>query len=500
MRQRHPGFGQNHQLSKLVQGLSVLFLLCCIASGDLPAQTLAHKGWVGSGLTIDPWWRGAVFYQLDPAALQNQQGNSALPPAVLLQFVDYLKSLGVDAVVLSPSPRHVSGTATGTPADKPDQAQEEWEQLQQALSQRKMRLLVDLPLTSRQTDEQTVALARFWLSRGVAGMQLVAEPTAGTALDPASLTERMRLLRHLCAGYMGDRVLMGDANGDLAPSVEPQPISRRVARTGRNTRRIATATDQPQLRVDHALAMLTILNSKAMRDILSGSQVPGEVLISDRENSIRSSMRLSPGEDDSARLAVEKTVATLLLTGGGQPMILYGQEIGVASDASAQSLLLSSDGGDPAVSTSGIRPESESPGEASEEGYQMSLLNWYRKLIALREQEPALRSGSLTMLDTGYPDVVAWVRKASRLGERPVLVMCNLSGHSVLISVEQQLKQIGLKPTSGMVPLALSFTGINPSYTATGINLPASGVYLGAILQPGLEDAPAPYVSHRRGR
>jgi hypothetical protein len=78
--------------------------------------------------------------------------------------------------------------------------------------------------------------------------------------------------------------------------------------------------------------------------------------------------------------------------------------------------------------------------------------------------------------------------------------MCNLSGHGVLISVEQQLKQIGLRPTNGMVPLALSFTGINPSFTATGISLPAYGIYLGEILQPGLEDSPAPYVSHRRGR
>jgi glycosidase len=184
-------------------------------------------------------------------------------------------------------------------------------------------------------------------------------------------------------------------------------------------------------------------------------------------------------------------------------MLYFGQEIGMASSEKASPAPMQW-GGQPGFTTGTpqveVGPNAGTATVAAEDSDKDSLLNWYRKLSGLREEGYALKGGTLTLVDTGYPDVVAWVRKGTTPGERPVLVMCNFSGRGVLISVEQQLKQIGLKPTSGMMPMALSFTGVNPSYTATGINLPAYGVYLGEILQPGLEDSPAPYVSHRRGR
>jgi glycosidase len=195
-------------------------------------------------------------------------------------------------------------------------------------------------------------------------------------------------------------------------------------------------------------------------------------------------------------------VATAMLAGREAPMIFNGQEIGMASNAAAPTPMQW--GGEPGFTSGAPRiamgPNAGTATVAAEDGDKGSLLNWYRKLSALRQEGFALKSGTVTLVDTGYPEVVAWVRRGSIAGERPVLVMCNLSAHEVLISVEQQLKQIGLKPSNGMIPLALSFTGINPSYTATGIVLPPYGIYLGEILQPGLEDSPAPYVSHKRGR
>jgi glycosidase len=195
-------------------------------------------------------------------------------------------------------------------------------------------------------------------------------------------------------------------------------------------------------------------------------------------------------------------LATVMLTGREAPMIFYGQEIGMASNAATPAPMQwgAEPGFTSGTSSIALGPNAAAATVAAEDADPVSLLNWYRKLSALRQQGFALKGGTVTLVDTGYPDVVAWVRKGSTTGERPVLVMCNLSGRGVLISVEQQLKQIGLKPTSGMVPLALSFTGVNPSYTATGIDLPAYGIYLGEILQPGLEDSPAPMVSRRRGR
>jgi alpha-glucosidase len=415
--------------------------------------------------------------------------------------LDYLKSLGVDAIVLSPFQLQPPDKATGSAFEAVYGKEEDFDKLEQEISLRRMRLIVDLPLSAKHSADDTLAMARFWLSRGVGGLRLVAEPSAsgaaGATLGQADTDARVRLLRKLCAGYVGDRVLLGD----IAGAVPPSSAAHATPRTA-SGRRADTATDVPQLTVDHAAASLTAWNPSTMRALVTGAISPSGILVSDAADEPRSWSRLSAAMDDTQRLAVAKMVATVMLAGREAPMIFYGQEIGMASDAAKP--LAMQWGGEPgftgATPQVAIGPNAGTATVAAEEGDQQSLLNWYRQLSRLRQQGFALKGGSATPIDTGYADVVAWVRKGAAAGERPVLVMCNLSSHGVLISVEQQLKQVGLKPTNGMVPMALSFTGINPSFTATGINLPAYGIYLGEILQPGLEDSPAPYVSHRRGR
>ncbi len=472
----------------------LLLLVVGCGVGQLTAQTLAHKGWAGSGLTIDPWWKGAVFYQLDPLTFQDSTGDGFGDLNGMTQRLDYLQGLGVDAIVLSPFQLQLPPKASGSAFETVYGNEEDFDKLEQQASLHKMRVLVDLPLSAKQSAEQTLAMARFWLSRGVGGLRLVADRTPGGALGQADEAERVRLLRRICAGYVGDRVLLGDVAGTAAPADTAHSVS---------TRRGESRSDQPQLTVDHAAATLTIWNAATMRALVMGAVAPNAVLVSDAADVTRSWTRLSSaGMDDAQRLAVAKMVATAMLAGREAPMLVYGQEIGMASNAAAPAPMQW--GGEPGF-TSGtpwieMGPNAGTATVAAEDVDPGSLLNWYRKLSAMRQQGFALKSGTVALVDTGYPDVVAWVRKGSTTGDRPVLVMCNLSGRGVLISVEQQLKQIGLKPASGMMPMALSFTGINPSYTATGINLPPYGIYLGEILQPGLEDAPAPYVSHRRGR
>jgi glycosidase len=447
-------------------------------------------------MTIDPWWKGAVFYELDPSTFQDSNGDGSGDLNGITQHLDYLHGLGVDAIVLSPF--QLQAPANGNSFFPPVYgSDEDFDQLEQQASLRKMRLIVDLPLSARQSVADTLAKARFWLSRGVGGLRLVADPAAGVtisdALSPADASDRVRQLRRLCAGYVGDRVLVWDASGTTIPADQAHAIS-----AGRRD----VGPSVPQLSVDHAAASLTAWTPASVKALVIGAGSPNALLITDAAGDVRSWTRLSAGMDQAERLAVAKMVATVLLTSREAPMLLYGQEIGMASDKPAP--LPMQWGGQPGFTTGTpalpLGPNVATATVAAEDADPGSLLNWYRKISALRQQGFALKGGTLTMVDTGYPDVVAWVRKGSTPGERPVLLMCNLSGHGVLISVEQQLKQIGLRPTNGMVPLALSFTGINPSFTATGISLPAYGIYLGEILQPGLEDSPAPYVSHRRGR
>jgi alpha-glucosidase len=462
------------------------------------AQTLARKGWAGSGLTIDPWWKGAVLYEIDPLTFQDSNGDGFGDLNGITHRMDYLRSLGVDAIVLSPFHLQPPSGGTGSPFEPVYGTEEDFDHLEQEASLRRMRVIVDLPLSAKHTSDDTLAMARFWLSRGVGGLRLVAEPAekgsnGSAALSQTDEEQRVRLLRRLCAGYVGDRVLLWDVAGAASPGQTAHAV------TGRRGDPLPTA---PQLSVDHAASSLTSWNATSLRALVTGAISPNAVLVSDEASEARSWSRLSGGMDDAERLAVAKMVATAMLAGREAPMIFNGQEIGMASNAAAPTPMQW--GGEPGF-TSGapwiaMGPNAGTATVAAEDGDKGSLLNWYRKLSALRQEGFALKSGTVTLVDTGYPEVVAWVRRGSIAGERPVLVMCNLSAHEVLISVEQQLKQIGLKPSNGMIPLALSFTGINPSYTATGIVLPPYGIYLGEILQPGLEDSPAPYVSHKRGR
>src|SRR5437763_16661033 len=50
----------------------------------------------------EPWWRGAVIYQIYPRSFyaSNQDGVGDLPG--IIEKLDYVASLGVDAIWLSP--------------------------------------------------------------------------------------------------------------------------------------------------------------------------------------------------------------------------------------------------------------------------------------------------------------------------------------------------------------------------------------------------------------
>jgi glycosidase len=260
-------------------------------------------------------------------------------------------------------------------------------------------------------------------------------------------------------------------------------------------------------------------NASAVRGLLAGSQnvAAGAVLRSDAAGGRRSWDRLSGtlNREDADKLA--KTVAAVLLTGRELPMLYFGQEVGMATSTEPVAATASAPANPNGVAPTPMQwggergftsatpwiemgPNAGTANVAFEDADKNSLLNWYRKLSELRHTHEALESGALRLVETGYPEVLAWVRRGASGKEQPVLVVCNLSGHAVLISLEEALKQIGVEARSGVEPLAVSFATAKMSYTANGIALPAYGVYVGEVLRPGLEDsAPVAVRSHRRG-
>jgi hypothetical protein len=143
-----------------------------------------------------------------------------------------------------------------------------------------------------------------------------------------------------------------------------------------------------------------------------------------------------------------------------------------------------------------------------------SLLNWYRRLIALRHANGAIRSGLLDVVAGSNPDVVAWVRRPAAAGgsASSVLVVCNVSDRRQVLSLGAELQRMGQR-TGGSSAGRMLHTLASSSEQAgvldgkgaerglvsvNNLELPPYGVYVGELpRQAGLESAPSP-LRHRR--
>src|SRR6266851_1627326 len=153
-----------------------LLLALCLSTTAL-SQTLARPGWAGSGMSAEPWWKHAVVYQLDPANF-SKDGLKGIPT-----HLDYLQSLGVDALLL---------TNTAPEAQTTDPSLDDLDDLIHQASRYNIRVLLDLKSTPDPT-----ANARFWLNRGIAGFH--------TSSDAATL-------RKVIDTYIGQRIVIADLN------------------------------------------------------------------------------------------------------------------------------------------------------------------------------------------------------------------------------------------------------------------------------------------------
>jgi alpha-glucosidase len=149
----------------------------------------------------------------------------------------------------------------------------------------------------------------------------------------------------------------------------------------------------------------------------------------------RAATRLvGPGTVDArARVA-----ATMLLTLRGAPFLYYGEEIGMTDVAIPPERAHDPDGRDrcrtPMQWDAGagfstgtpwlpVAPDADRVNVAAQRGDPGSLLSFYRALLAVRRNSPALRRGDY-LAGAADPDVYAYRR---RLGGEDVLVACNFA-------------------------------------------------------------------------
>ena len=239
------------------------------------AQTLARPGWAGSGMTATVWWKHAVVYTVDT----HSDGGLKRVAARM----DAMQAMGVDAVLLG-------GVQSGMDAgiDPAAGTMEDFDAVLLEASKHTLRVLVELSPKSASDDISGVA--RFWLSRGVAGFHLVS-----AAGDDGM---QMKQLRALAKGYVGERVMIGDV---------PQGDAKSAAR----------GSDGPQLLLDASIAVAP-LDVAAIRVALEKN---------DALNKAGGAVPMVATKDGAGGgPEFGKVVATLLLSSRGGTMIREGQE------------------------------------------------------------------------------------------------------------------------------------------------------------------------------
>ena len=134
----------------------------------------------------------------------------------------------------------------------------------------------------------------------------------------------------------------------------------------------------------------------------------------------------------SGKLNKEKTAAFIYLTGPGTPFIYYGEEIGMKGKKPDENLRtpMQWSAESQAGFTSGtpwraVNSDWEETNVVTLAQDPDSLLNWYRSLTALRNQQPALRSGAYLPLISSCRSVYATLRILP--GHAPLLAVMNLA-------------------------------------------------------------------------
>jgi hypothetical protein len=484
--------------------------ICAPICAPLCAQTLAQRNWVGSGVTVEPWWQRAVFYRIDPDKFQDSDGDGKGDLAGVTQRLDYLQSLGVDALILD-STSSSESDAGPTPSTL---LPEEFDDLARTAVGRHLRVLVELGMPASQgADAQYIEAAREWLNQGAAGLYI---PTR--KLEEVDGANHIALLLHqlraLTNSFPGERVLLADA-----PAKPDQDLLKALARETQLTASTPISTTTPtaaSLRSQLTAALGNIASTQTA-PVKSGrhTAAAGEanpLLLAARVPAVR-----VPEETDAAaKEGLERALAVMLLVSRSAVLLEYGQELGLDTAGTSEPLMQWT----PTNLKPKPKPPAPTPEEPSYETFHAfipplpkdllppprmpevvvtyeplpvlidpdslpgftagtfdtalaapngamanvgteqndpeSLLNLYRQLIQLHHDNATVRSGAETLLDHDTEDTLVWERKApaSSRTSTNVVAACNLSDKPVVLGDLGALPARGLRSLLNPAPKA----------------------------------------------
>ena len=350
---------------------------------------------------------------------------------------------------------------------------------------------------------------RFWLDRGVAGFRLDAIPTLfeDTQLREGALTpgvnaqgdpvystvyqenlpevhDTIRRMRAMIDSYPGKRVLIGETY--LPNTAE---LDKWYG---------GAAADELQLPMDMLLGFHgdhDKLDATTFRAHLeeAETQLHGAqpLFVFDNHDNVRSWERYGDGVHNKQ---IAQLIATLLFTTRATALMWEGEELGMVTTTPTRredvkdpigitgwpkekgrdgerTPMQWTPGKEAGFSTASttwlpIAPDYKTVNVEVEQKDPDSLLRWNENLIAMRRSNPALHSGTMTMIDTTNPHVLSYIRSAPD-SRTAVLVSLNMSSEPQTISLDLSQAGISGGHTNTLLSSDSSLSGVTSSQSVT---------------------------------
>jgi alpha-glucosidase len=257
-----------------------------------------------------------------------------------------------------------------------------------------------------------------------------------------------------------------------------------------------------QLPMDTQLGFINKMDAITFRSKLTdaeehlGGHTP--LIVFDNHDNPRLDARYGDGVHDTD---IQRVISTILFTSRGASLFYYGDEIGMGTTTPSRKedvkdpvgvtgwpkekgrdgerTPMQWNGGPNAGFTrAGVKPWLPIPPSAAtinvkaEEANPNSLFKWYQALIRLKKTNPALVSGSDTLVDIENPHVLSWVRKAAG---SPLVVVC------VNFTAEPQTASLTVPGAAGGLRTLLKTPGAANPASLNQIKLRPFGVYIGEV-------------------
>jgi hypothetical protein len=426
-----------------------LIALCAaaaIALTSAPAQTLAHPGWVGNGLSSAAWWQRAIFYRVSSTA-------DPVDLKAITVRLDALRALGVDALLLPAPELPPPGSLQMPNLDAFD------ELLRQA-GAHDIRVLLTLRPPSGTADFS--GLARFWLNRGIAGLYV---PTAA-GVSPEAAQAQVQALKKLVSNSPGQRIILADSDLDPRPNAKAAP---------RHT------NSDSQLQIDPRLNRLASLDAASLRPLLAQTIDQPNLLLD-----------LRPPNSTSAHPQLAQISGVIgLLT---HPVGLIDSAANLVLEPTVQETEIASQSEQPTRPA----PKPLPPGTyepyvpyvppprprkpaATKSVPTDPLTIWYEKLTELHHANVVIRLGTKTFLDFDAQNALVWVNRPAKPSPTtpPVVVICNLSTSPVQLSLTEAIKKLNL--TGWFLRTLLRSDDTMGGQNLDSVKVPAYGVYIGEL-------------------